>query len=116
MSPKWAKHPSGCLNQQSKSILMSLQSLIFNVSNEKEIVTFIAHLGEKNHFVVIRNGKLQSIDSASEFEDVANHYFDVDGFTCESMSLDGQIYEYLSKQVTSYIKTILRHMDNKSQG
>lgn len=95
---------------------MSLQSLIFNVSNGNKISTFIAHLGDKPHFVVIRNARMQTFDYAFEFVDMANHYFGIDGFSSDSMSLDGQIYNFPHETMRVILESLLRKIEEKSQG
>ena len=95
---------------------MSLDSLMFNISNGTYIATFVAHLGEKPHFVVIRNAKLQTFDYASEFVDMANHYFGIDGFSSDSMSLDGKIYNFPQETMRIILESLLSQIKEKSQG
>ena len=94
----------------------SLTEKDFEISNDKEIVTFIAHLGEKPHFVVIRRGELQTFDYASEFVGMANHYFSVDGFSSDSMSVDGQIYNFPHETMRVILESLLCKIEEKSQG
>lgn len=95
---------------------MSLNSLIFNASNGKLTATFIAHLGDKPHFVLMRNGNMQTFDYASEFVDMAYHYFGIDGFSSDSMSLDGKIYNFPQETMRIILESLLSQIKEKSQG
>jgi len=93
---------------------MSFTSLIYSASTNKELVTFIAHLGDANtkeHFVIIRgNGELVAYDSAYGFVDDALSFFSK-GYKSTSMYLDGKIYSYSEEEVKylkSYLSEVLR--------
>jgi hypothetical protein len=94
---------------------MSLHSLIFNVSNEKEIATFIAHLDEEPYFVVIRNAKLKVVD-ASAFVGIAYDYLNPMGFSVESMLCDEQYYNFPHEIMRVILDCLLCEIEEKSQG
>ena len=95
---------------------MSFTSLIYSASNNEELVTFVAHLGNENikeHFVIIRgNGKLKSYDSASEFVDDALSFFSK-GYASTSMYLDGLIYGYDEWAMEIILHSLLRWINNQ---
>jgi hypothetical protein len=95
---------------------MSFTSLIYSASNNEELVTFVAHLGNENikeHFVIIRgNGKLKSYDSASEFVDDALSFFSK-GYVSNGMSSDGLTYEFPEEAMEALLSALLRWLDNQ---
>jgi len=94
---------------------MSFTSLIFNVSNEKEIATFIAHLDNEPYFVVIRNAKLKVVD-ASAFVGMAYDYLNAKGFSVESMLCDEQYYNFPYETMYVILESLLCKIEEKSQG
>jgi len=94
---------------------MSFKSLIYSASTNKELVTFIAYLGDANtkeHFVIIRgNGELIEYDSASEF--VFDTYFFANrGYAFTSMSLDGESYCFPDGTMKTILGSLLRRVEN----
>lgn len=94
---------------------MKFYSLIFNVSNEKEIATFIAHLDKEPYFVVIRNAKLKVVD-ASAFVGIAYDYLNAEGFSVESMLCDEQYYNFPYESIRVILESLLSEIEEKSQG
>ena len=94
---------------------MSLYSLIFNVSNEKEIATFIAHLDKEPYFVVIRNAKIKVVN-VSAFVGIAYDYLNAEGFSVESMLCDEQYYNFPYETMQVILKSLLCQIEEKSQG